>query len=232
MLLATTIMLLVFRSPSATVSVMWLISAKMFINEKPPFPLRKFHSIANLCATLNAATTFVMFIIYGTKFRSEFTRIYCCFLQRTKRKKNNAVRQRHEHQQMKPLLNNNNQQNQNEIQQSIDAANEGMKFLTSPSHSSSDIYQDASRQNSILTTLTTTPSFTLLVPMIRTSHSERKDTQSSDHSDDSNHLYINNDADDRLRAEDVQSTDDRNDTHSSVLSEMYYGWWKKCVSCH
>ena len=80
MLLATTVMLLVFRSPSATISVMWLISAKMFVNEKPPFPLRKFHSIANLCATLNAATTFIMFIIYGTKFRSEFTRIYCCCL--------------------------------------------------------------------------------------------------------------------------------------------------------
>ena len=77
MLLATTVMLLVFRAPSATISVMWLISAKMFVNEKPPFPLRKFHSIANLCATTNAATTFIMFIIYGTKFRSEFKRIYC-----------------------------------------------------------------------------------------------------------------------------------------------------------
>ncbi|CAF5067151.1 unnamed protein product, partial [Rotaria sp. Silwood1] len=53
MLLATTLMLLVFRSPSAVVSIMWLISAKMFIREKPPFLLRKFHSIANLCATLN-----------------------------------------------------------------------------------------------------------------------------------------------------------------------------------
>lgn len=78
MLLATTVMLLVFRSPSAIISVLWLISAKMFVNEKSPFPLRKFHSIANLCASLNAATTFIMFIIYGTKFRSEFKRIYCC----------------------------------------------------------------------------------------------------------------------------------------------------------
>lgn len=77
MLLATTIMLLVFRAPSATVSIMWITSAKMFINERPPFILRKFHSLANLSATLNAATTFIMFIIYGTKFRSEFTRIYC-----------------------------------------------------------------------------------------------------------------------------------------------------------
>ncbi|CAF0801262.1 unnamed protein product [Adineta steineri] len=86
MLLATTILLLVFRLPSATISIMWLISAKMFINEKPPFLLRKFHSIANLCATLNAATTFIMFIIYGAKFRSEFTNIYCCCLNRLKRK--------------------------------------------------------------------------------------------------------------------------------------------------
>ena len=78
MLLATTVMLLVFRFPSATVSVMWLISAKMFVNDKPPFRLRKFHSIANLCATFNAATTFIMFMIYGTKFRAEFTRVYCC----------------------------------------------------------------------------------------------------------------------------------------------------------
>lgn len=78
MLLATTIMLLVFRFPSATVSVMWLISAKMFVHDRPPFRLRKFHSIANLCATFNAATTFIMFMIYGTKFRAEFTRVYCC----------------------------------------------------------------------------------------------------------------------------------------------------------
>lgn len=78
MLLATTVMLLVFRFPSATVSVMWLISAKMFVNDKPPFRLRKFHSIANLCATFNAATTFIMFMIYGKKFRAEFTRIYFC----------------------------------------------------------------------------------------------------------------------------------------------------------
>ena len=78
MLLATTVLLIVFRLPSAIISVLWLISAKIFINEKPPFLLRKFHSIANLCATLNAATTFIMFIIYGTKFRSEFTSIYCC----------------------------------------------------------------------------------------------------------------------------------------------------------
>ena len=33
MLLATTINLLVFRSPSAIVSVMWLIRAKIFIND-------------------------------------------------------------------------------------------------------------------------------------------------------------------------------------------------------
>ena len=96
MLLATTIMLLVFRSPSAIISVMWLISAKMFVNEKAPFPLRKFHSIANMCATLNAATTFIMFIIYGTKFRAEFTRIYFCFLCKIKRKpKTLAVQEEH-----------------------------------------------------------------------------------------------------------------------------------------
>ena len=98
MLLATTIMLLVFRSPSAIISVMWLISAKMFVNEKAPFPLRKFHSIANMCATLNAATTFIMFIIYGTKFRSEFTRIYFCFLCKIKRKAKTLAAQE-EHQQ-------------------------------------------------------------------------------------------------------------------------------------
>lgn len=104
MLLATTIMLLVFRSPSAIISVMWLISAKMFVNEKAPFPLRKFHSIANMCATLNAATTFIMFIIYGTKFRSEFTRIYFCFLCKFKRKAKTLAIQEEQQQSIEQIL--------------------------------------------------------------------------------------------------------------------------------
>ena len=104
MLLATTVMLLVFRLPSATLSVMWLISAKMFINEKPPFRLRKFHSIANLCATLNAATTFIMFIIYGAKFRSEFTRVYCCFWCKDDKTKKSSLLRENQERQIKQLI--------------------------------------------------------------------------------------------------------------------------------
>jgi hypothetical protein len=110
MLLATTIMLLVFRSPSATISVLWLISAKMFVNEKSPFPLRKFHSIANLCATLNAATTFIMFMIYGAKFRAEFTRIYCCCWKKLRRRKSTIIINIHEQLQIRQLIPNNDEQ--------------------------------------------------------------------------------------------------------------------------
>ncbi|CAF4688669.1 unnamed protein product [Rotaria magnacalcarata] len=113
MLLATTIMLLVFRSPSAIISVMWLVSAKMFINEKAPFRLRKFHSIANLCATLNAATTFIMFIIYGTKFRSEFTHVYCCGSNKIERKQNSNETQ--QEQQIKNLISHNSIDNELDI---------------------------------------------------------------------------------------------------------------------
>ena len=118
MLLATTILLLVFRLPSAIISVTWLISAKMFIHEKPPFPFRKFHSIANLCATLNSATTFIMFMIYGKKFRSEFTRIYCCCFKKLKRQNKRIVINRedddvhhHQQRQINQLITNNKQRN-------------------------------------------------------------------------------------------------------------------------
>ena len=108
MLLATTVMLLVLRSPSIVVSVMWLINPKMFVNEKPPFPLRKFHSIANLGATLNAATTFIMFIIYGTTFRSEFTRIYCFMITKMKKSERTETTIEEEQQRFGQMISNNN----------------------------------------------------------------------------------------------------------------------------
>lgn len=113
MLLATTIMLLVFRSLSAVISVMWLISAKMFINEKAPFRLRKFHSIANLCATLNAATTFIMFLIYGKKFRLEFTRIYCCCFKTQEQRKKPTITNNEEQHQNNQLVPNDNEEHMN-----------------------------------------------------------------------------------------------------------------------
>ena len=108
MLLATTIMLLVLRLPSATVWIMWLINAKMFVNEKAPFYLRKFQSIANLCATINAATTFIPFIIYGAKFRSEFTRIYCCLF-KNRFDKTRSTQQSEQRQQLEQFLPNRTQ---------------------------------------------------------------------------------------------------------------------------
>ncbi|CAF3602223.1 unnamed protein product [Rotaria sp. Silwood2] len=149
MLLATTVMLLVFRSPSATISVMWLISAKRFIKEKPPFRLRKFHSIANLCATFNAATTFILFIVYGTKFRSEFTRIYCLVFTKVKKaEQTSVIKQEQQQQQTQQLVSNNNNENENHIN---DIKNKIDLELTNKSNCNA--YKKISKNNSSAITL-------------------------------------------------------------------------------
>jgi hypothetical protein len=120
---------------------MWLTSAKMFVNEKSPFPLRKFHSIANLCATLNAATTFIMFMIYGTKFRAEFTRIYSCCFNKLQRRKSEIIINKHEQQQVKQLIPNNDEQH-----------------IENQRNSSSDRKTRHSSNTTVLTSLGTFPS--------------------------------------------------------------------------
>ena len=174
MLLATTIMLLVFRAPSATVSIMWITNAKMFVNDKPPFLLRKFHTLANLCATLNAATTFVTFIIYGTKFRSEFTRIYCSFKRCNKNQEESPTLKNHqaEHHEMKLLFKNDNEKKKTR-QASMTNSGRDKRLSASKNLLSNDKYLDVVEQNEINGTTSMTPPITLLTPM-NSAKSDRK----------------------------------------------------------
>ncbi|CAF0772289.1 unnamed protein product [Didymodactylos carnosus] len=91
MLIATTVCLVLFRLPLLLLSILWLVKANLFFADKTKLPLRRFHTVANTAAVFNAATSFILFIVYGTKFRSEFTKIYCCcFNKKSKSKiKNN-----------------------------------------------------------------------------------------------------------------------------------------------
>ncbi|CAF2106494.1 unnamed protein product [Rotaria magnacalcarata] len=230
MLLATTLMLLVFRSPSATVSVMWLISAKMFINEKPPFRLRKFHSIANLCATFNAATTFIMFIIYGTKFRSEFTRIYCSILNKVKKSKRNNTR-KYEQKQMKKLISN-NCKNENGTNTTDTKNKRSLAIATSPS--AHNIHKESLQYNSgVRTSITTATSIVSLIPMRHLRTQPIKQQYSFEHKYD---LMMNNNQNSPLQHEIPileECNGDYNDTTKVVsLNESYYDWFKNCVVRH
>ncbi|CAF1566160.1 unnamed protein product [Didymodactylos carnosus] len=90
MLIATTVCLVLFRLPLLLLSILWLVKASLFFEVKTKMPLRRFHTVANTAAIFNAATSFILFIVYGTKFRLEFTKIYCCYFNnRTKSKKKN-----------------------------------------------------------------------------------------------------------------------------------------------
>jgi hypothetical protein len=218
-------MLLVFRSPSAIISVMWLISAKMFINEKPPFRLRKFHSIANLCATLNAATTFIMFIIYGTKFRSEFTRIYCFLININKLQRAPAIRQ--ELQQMNSLKLNNDT-NEPQINNSSNKDN-----LPITIESNGNVHKALSQHNSLSTTSTSVPSLSL---MERLRNHRRKQQFSFDEKYDLMMNHENNSHTNRLQHEVTIREDDcngeRNSTKPVLLTESYFDWFKKFIGCH
>jgi hypothetical protein len=223
MLLATTILLLVFRSPSATISVMWLISAKMFINEKPPFRLRKFHSIANLCATLNAATTFIMFIIYGTKFRSEFTRVYCCCFKKFQRKKTIQIKQdqQQEQQQIKQLLSNDNNENE---QDHINQMNTSSK---NPSNG-----QKLVRHSSSATTSTTTTSIVSLSSLRRLRNHRRKQRYSLDQEDDAMNSNNNtNYQQHELTIREDDCNNENNDKKSVTLRISYCDWFKSLIRC-
>jgi hypothetical protein len=208
MLLATTIMLLVFRSPSATISVMWLISAKMFINEKPPFRFRKFHSIANLCATLNAATTFIMFIIYGTKFRSEFTRVYCCCFKKFQQKKTikNKQEQDEEEQIKQLVLNGNN----NQINSSSSTNQSNWKF----------------RHSSMATTSTTKTSIASL-PSLKYTRDHRRKPQYSIEQECGliNHQQY------ELTIREDECVNQDNDKKSVTVIVTYGDWFKNLINC-
>jgi hypothetical protein len=223
MLLATTIMLLVFRSPSAIISVMWLISAKMFVNDKPPFPLRKFHSIANLCATLNAATTFIMFIIYGTKFRSEFTYIYCGILYRIKKSKKTTIIKQ-EQQQMKQLISNNKNENKQHINDIKPKMNLSLKNKSNRKH-----YLGVLKNNNSTVTSTTTSSG---------SFSVKKKRQDRDSYDEEYDLIMNHNKNIHISPRQLEVTiredeciENHNDTKSTSLTESYFNWFTNFIRC-
>ena len=232
MLLATTVMLLVFRAPSATVSVMWLISAKMFINEKPPFRLRKFHSIANVCATLNAATTFIMFIIYGTKFRSEFTRLYCCVSLRTKKNGNTIIRD--EQQPMRQFTSKDPYQNQNDIERYISESKKRTTIssatttTTTTHQSNGNIGKDLSRHSSSIGTSTTTPSIVSLPQLRRFNNQRRQDRLSCEqaYSPTKNHRRY------ELARQDDQYQHRDSDRRSISFTQACCARMHNCFGCH
>jgi hypothetical protein len=222
MLLATTIMLLVFRSPSAIISVMWLISAKMFVNEKPPFPLRKFHSIANLCATLNAATTFIMFIIYGTKFRSEFTHIYCRILYKIKiSKETTTIKQ--EEQQMTQLISNNNNDNEQHINDIKPKMN-----LSLINKSNGNIYLGLLTDNNSAVTSSSAAASS-------STQQERQDRDSYDEEYDlimtHNKSIHNSSRQLEVTIREDECTENYNDTKLPSLTESYFNWFTNFIRC-
>jgi hypothetical protein len=223
MLLATTILLLVFRLPSAIISVLWLISAKAFINEKPPFLLRKSHSIANLSATLNAATTFIMFIIYGTKFRSEFMMVYCRCLKKDKSERTSNGNQ-HELN-IKGILPND-----------VDANGDGCHQQFDPSTISRPIpsrRQANARHSSTATVSTTTTSMGSLPSLRRFRHQRRHPRYSLDreydmisqHHMNRNSVNLHQQYELTIREDECQYPDNENETAS------YSSWFRKLVTC-
>ena len=233
MLLATTVMLLVFRLPSATLSVMWLISAKMFINEKPPFRLRKFHSIANLCATLNAATTFIMFIIYGAKFRSEFTRVYCCFWCKDNKSKASSLLRDNQERQIKQLIANETQRNErDEAQSAINPI-----IYSSQEQQRREILRHSSSA-ATSTTTTTTASIGSL-PSIRLFRYQRRSPRYSlDPEHDTEHRLSNvhqphplTIREDEFHNDDNADDDYDDGARSVMLTVSYFDWFQSWISC-
>ena len=234
MLLATTIMLLVCRAPSAAVSVMWLISAKMFVNEKHPFPLRKFHTIANLCATMNAATTFIMFIIYGTKFRAEFTRIYCCLIRHLRKTKTSDLKQMPEleHHQMKELTRNDGLERKNSTLQYMSIPTKAAHQLLPTDHRHDDTGTAASAQDSSVTTSNTATSISLLLPMKHANHHRKKGDVSSSGGFSSTTHHTSSCSQCRSTIGVPPIPHERKDAKSVSLNGPHYTWFRNLIRCH
>ncbi|CAF1212337.1 unnamed protein product [Adineta ricciae] len=226
MLLATTVLLIVFRLPSAIISVMWLISAKIFINEKPPFLLRKFHSIANLCATLNAATTFIMFIIYGTKFRSEFTSIYCCCVKKTNPEKNlneNTIDPN-----IKDILPNDNDVNEQDLSNQVNPLPIGRLNQNNR--------QTNARHSSSATVSTTTASIASLSSLRRLRKQRRNPRYSLDREHElitQHHLHYNNK--NKILQPHYELTireDECIHPSNEIETASYVHWFRNLFTCH
>ena len=219
MLLATTIMLLVFRSPATAIYIMWIIRAKMFINEKPPYRLRKFHSISNLCAIINAATTFIIFVIYGTKFRSEFTRVYCGIFTKFKRTKTEStIRQDQQQQQMKHFLSDHPEKikqspNGREVKKNLS--------LTDPSngHCCVELLKDNSSATTSIRTTSRNPMKTLL--------KQRHERYSFDEEHDLMIKHKNKTRQHQISIKEDESSDNQN----TPKSNSYFNWFKNWFTC-
>lgn len=226
MLLATTINLIVFRSPSAFVSIMWLIRAKIFINDTYPFRWRKFHSVSNLCALFNAATTFILFIIYGTKFRSEFMRVYCCLFRWKKTRTSQFGRENDEYRAMCERPSQSYVLPKNTSTQSFDRRYEKSKLNVPTDRSLSETYVSISQSNSVVTTCATTPSTTLLVPKDQSNHymdmKEQLACLRTSDTNQSSNDFVN---------EVDPCRKDQNSKKSILIADSYQGWLEKLVVC-
>lgn len=234
MLLATTIMLLVCRAPSAAVSVMWLIRAKMFVNERHPFPLRKFHTIANLCATMNAATTFIMFIIYGTKFRLEFTRVYCCVIRWIRKKTTSDLKQmpEQEHLQMRELSRNDNPSRKTSTSQYLNLhANTGHQLSPTNQHHN-DPDKDTTAEHRSVTTSATTTSISLLLPRKHLNPQRKKGDKSLSERSSSIIYHSNNGSQCRLTLGEPPTSHELHDAKSVSLRGSYHDWLRNFMRCH
>ncbi|CAF1605278.1 unnamed protein product [Adineta ricciae] len=72
--------LLLCRSPTVVLWVLWSfeLTIKIFFDATSSSGVRRFHTIANLIAIINAATNFIPFCVFGQLFRAECLTLYCC----------------------------------------------------------------------------------------------------------------------------------------------------------
>lgn len=80
MVIAMVLTLLLCRSPTIVLWILWSfeLTIKIFFHSSFSLVVRRFHSIANLIAIINAATNFIPFCVFGQLFRAQCLSIYCC----------------------------------------------------------------------------------------------------------------------------------------------------------
>ena len=80
MVIAMVLTLLICRSPTIVLWILWSfeLTIKIFFHSSFTLLVRRFHSIANLIAIINAATNFIPFCVFGQLFRAQCFSIYCC----------------------------------------------------------------------------------------------------------------------------------------------------------
>jgi len=80
MVITMVLTLILCRSPTIVIWVLWSfeLTIKIFFDSSSSLRVRRFHSIANLIAIINAATNFLPFCVFGQLFRAECLNIYCC----------------------------------------------------------------------------------------------------------------------------------------------------------